>query len=163
MIIAVILCHCVSSALPSFVFGALSERFFISSPHPRPIVCESPPARCTNSTPTQPPGLLRALESNFLLIKFTIKGPLMPTSAAGFYFFSCSFSLIYRFFMRGTNSCLLTWSEFSWNWLLSQDRHKYGSGNKWRVHKWTHCRSLCQFILQNPAVNKCFLWSLLKN
>lgn len=41
------------------------------------------------STPTQPPSLLRALESNFLLIKFTIKAPLMPTSATlPFCFFS---------------------------------------------------------------------------
>lgn len=64
--------------------------------------------------------------------------------------------LIYWFFMSGTNSRLLTWSEFSWNWLLFQDRHKYGSVYKWRVHKWTHCRSLWKIILQNPAVNQCF-------
>ncbi len=46
------------------------------------------------STPTQPPSLLRALESNFLLIKFTIKAPLMPTSTTlPFCFFFSSISL----------------------------------------------------------------------
>lgn len=45
------------------------------------------------STPTQPPSLLRALESNFLLIKFTIKAPLMPTSATLPFCFFSSISL----------------------------------------------------------------------
>lgn len=60
---------------------AVSKHFFILFPHPESLVCATPPCAAHKSTPTQPPSLLRALESNFLLIKFTIKAPLMPTSA----------------------------------------------------------------------------------
>lgn len=60
---------------------AVSKHFFILFPHPwKPSLWNSTGA-AHESTPTQPPSLLRALESNFLLIKFTIKAPLMPTSA----------------------------------------------------------------------------------
>lgn len=65
----VILHHNVTSIF--FPPLAISKHFFILFPCPE----------THKNTPTQPPGLLRALESNFLLIKFTIKGPLMPASA----------------------------------------------------------------------------------
>lgn len=78
--------HCVTGLIFSISFfspPALSKHFFILFPHPE----------THKSTPTQPPSPLRALESNFLLIKFTIKGPLMPASATLPFVF-CFFSLL---------------------------------------------------------------------
>lgn len=83
---------------------AISKHFFILFPCPETY----------KSTPTQPPGLLRALESNFLLIKFTIKGPLMPASATPPFVLcpppppSTSIVLNYiDFFMSTVKCCLL--------------------------------------------------------
>lgn len=81
--------------LPILCLQAVSKCFFILFPHPESLVCGTPPALQHKSTPTQPPSLLRALESNFLLIKFTIKAPLMPTSATLPFCFFSSISLYY--------------------------------------------------------------------
>lgn len=93
-------CH---QCLHILCLPAVSKHFFILFPHPwKPSLWNSTSA-AHESTPTQPPSLLRALESNFLLIKFTIKAPLMPTSAMlpfclVFFFFSAlSLSTLYWF------------------------------------------------------------------
>lgn len=80
IIIAVILLHHVTSASSFFVlrqFQSISSSCFLTL---KACLWNSTSAT-HKSTPTQPPSLLRALESNFLLINFTIKAPLMPTSA----------------------------------------------------------------------------------
>lgn len=105
------LCHQCLRTLFFLLFSppAVSKHFFILFPHPE----------THKSTPTQPPGPMRALESNFLLIKFTIKGPLMPASATlpfvlfSFGFFYCSISLNYiDSFMRVMKYCLLKGRKF---------------------------------------------------
>lgn len=89
------------------------------------------------STPTQPPSLLRALESNFLLIKFPLKAPVMPTSATLLYFF---------FFFSSSHSIILIFHEWYetlftdimrilfLSLLCFQNRYKYRCTLKWRPH-----------------------------
>lgn len=101
-------CH---QSLHILCLPAVSKHFFILFPHPwKPSLWNSTSA-AHESTPTQPPSLLRALESNFLLIKFTIKAPLMPTSATlpFCFFFQLHPPLHYiDFFMSAMKYCLLT-------------------------------------------------------
>lgn len=109
MIIAVILCHSVTSASSFFVlrqFQSISSSCFLTL---KACLWNSTSAT-HKSTPTQPPSLLRALESNFLLINFTIKAPLMPTSATLPF---CFFSSI-SFYMILISSWAL-WNTVCWH------------------------------------------------
>lgn len=109
IIIAVILHHHVTSASSFFVlrqFQSISSSCFLTL---KACLWNSTSAT-HKSTPTQPPSLLRALESNFLLINFTIKAPLMPTSATLPF---CFFSSI-SFYMILISSWAL-WNTVCWH------------------------------------------------
>lgn len=111
---------------------AVSECFFILFP---------PPAH-THSTSS----LLRALESNFLLIKFTIKAPLMPTWATlPFWGFFPAPSI--DFFMSNMKCCLPQ-KENLQSLLLFLDRCKWCCAIGW-FQIWNSFKGL-QHLFSSP-------------